>query len=102
MLRRPRQRSKTEIISSILRSTHNRTGTKISQIMYETYIPYNQLKEYLTMMIQNKLIMYIKEKIFKITEYGIHALKLYDEMDKLLVYNSTIQSLNRDAKATIV
>ena len=71
--------------------------------MYETYIPYNQLKEYLTMMIQNKLIVYIKEeKIFKITEYGIHALKLYDEMDKLLVYNSTIQSLNRDAKATIV
>ena len=56
--------------------------------MYETYIPYNQLKEYLTMMIQNKLIVYIKEeKIFKITEYGIHALKLYDEMDKLLVYN---------------
>ena len=71
--------------------------------MYETYIPYNQLKEYLTIMIQNKLIVYIKEeKIFKITEYGIHALKLYDEMDKLLVYNSTIQSLNRDAKATIV
>ena len=87
MLRRSRQRSKTEIILSMLRSTHNRTGTKISQIMYETYIPYNQLKEYLTMMIQNKLIMYIKEKIFKITEYGIHALKLYDEMDKLLVYN---------------
>ena len=58
--------------------------------MYETYIPYNQLKEYLTMMIQNKLIVYIKEeKIFKITEYGIHVLKLYDEMDKLLVYIPT-------------
>jgi predicted transcriptional regulator len=88
MLRRPRQRSKTEVISSILRSTHNRTGTKISQIQYETYIPYNQLKEYLTMMVQNKLIIYVKEeKIFKITEYGIHVLKVYDEMDKLLVYN---------------
>jgi predicted transcriptional regulator len=63
--------------------------------MYETYIPYNQLKEYLTMMIQNNLIMYIKEeKIFKITEYGIHALKLYDEMDKLLVYNPTKHSVN--------
>ena len=83
-----RQRSKTEIISSILRSTHNHTGTKISQILYETYIPYNQLKEYLTMMVQNKLIIYVKEeKIFKITEYGIQALKLYGEMDKLLVYN---------------
>lgn len=49
MQRRPRQRSKTEIISSILRSTGNRTGTRISQIMYETYIPHNQLKEYLAM-----------------------------------------------------
>jgi predicted transcriptional regulator len=94
MLRRSRQRSKTEIILPMLRSTHNRTGTKISQIMYETYIPYNQLKEYLTMMIQNKLIMYIKEKIFKITEYGIHALKLYDEMDKLLVYNRLSTRVN--------
>jgi predicted transcriptional regulator len=82
------QRSKSEIISSILSSTDNRMGTKISQIMYETYIPYNQLKDYLAMMVQNNLIIYVKEeKIFKITEYGMHALKLYGEMDKLLVYN---------------
>ena len=81
-------RSKSEKISEILRSIRNRTGTKISQIMYETYIPYNQLKEYLAMMIQNKLIVYVKEeKTFKIAEYGIHVLELYDEMDKLLVYN---------------
>ena len=81
-----RQRSKSEITSFILRSVHNCTGTKVSQIQYETYIPYNQLKEYLTMMIQNKLIIYVKEeKTFKITEHGIHILKLYGEMDKLLV-----------------
>ena len=42
------------------------------------------------MMIQNELIVYIKEeKTFKITEYGMHVLKLYDEMDKLFVYNYT-------------
>jgi hypothetical protein len=36
------------------------------------------------MTIQNKLIMYAKEeKTFKITEYGMNILKLYDEMDKL-------------------
>ena len=35
---------------------------------------------------QTNLIVYIKEeKTFKITEYGMHALKLYGEMDKLLV-----------------
>ena len=80
------QRSKSEKISDILRSIHNRTGSRKSQIMYETYIPYNHLKQYLTMMIENELIVFVKEeKTFKITEYGIHALELYDEIDKLLV-----------------
>ena len=65
-------------------------GTRKSQIMYETFIPYNRLREYLAMMIQYELIVYIKEeKTFKITEYGKRILKLHDEMDKLLVYNPT-------------
>ena len=90
MPQRFRLRSRTEMISSILRSTYCRTGVKISQIQYETYISYSQLKEYLAMMIQNKLIVYVKEeKTFKITEYGIHALKLYGEMDKLLALQPT-------------
>ena len=84
------QRSKSELVSFILRSIRNRTDAKVSQIQYETYIPYNKLKEYLTMMIQNKLVLYVKEeKIFRITEYGMHALELNDEMNKLLVYNPT-------------
>jgi predicted transcriptional regulator len=84
------QRSKSEKISDILRSVCNCTGTRKSQIMYETYIPYDQLKEYLTTMIQNELIIYIKEeKTFKITEYGMHVLVLYDEIDRLLVDNPT-------------
>ena len=56
-------RSESEKILDILRSVHNRTGTRISQIMYETYIPYHQLKEILAMMIQNKLIIYQREDI---------------------------------------
>ena len=81
-----RLRSESEKISDILRSIRSRTDARVSQIQYETYIPYNKLKEYLTMMIQNKLIFYLKEeKIFRITEYGIHALELYDEMNQLLV-----------------
>ncbi len=81
-----RIRSESEKKSDILRSIRNRPGTRITQIMFETCIPHNQLKEYLAMTIQNKLIIYIKEeKTFKITEYGIRVLKLYDEMDKLLV-----------------
>ncbi len=81
-------KSKSEKISDILRSIRNCPGTRITQIMFETCIPYNQLRDYLVTMVQNRLIIYIKEeKRFKITEYGMHALKLCDEMDRLLVYN---------------
>jgi predicted transcriptional regulator len=63
------QRSKSEKISDILRSIHNCPGTRITQIMYETCIPHNQLKEYLTIMIQSGLIVYVKEeKTFRITD----------------------------------
>ena len=85
---RRQQRSKSEKISDILRSIRNCTCARISHIMYETCIPHNQLKEYLATMIQNKLIVYVKEeKTFRITDYGMHVIKLYDEIDKLLVYN---------------
>ena len=61
--------------------------------MYKTFIPYNQLKDYLTIMIQKELIVYNREeKTFKITEYGMHILKLYDEMGKLLVYNPPLNN----------
>jgi predicted transcriptional regulator len=85
-------RSESEKILDILRSIRNCPGTRITQIMFETCIPHNQLKGYLAIMIQNGLIVYVKEeKTFTITDYGMHILKLYDKMDKLLVYNPTKQ-----------
>ena len=84
------QRSKSENILDILRSIRNCPGTRISQIMYETCIPHNQLKEYLALMIQNGLIIHVKEeRTFRITDYGMNVHKLYNEMGQLLVYNST-------------
>jgi predicted transcriptional regulator len=81
-------RSESEKISDILRSIRNRTGTRITQTLYETCIPHNQLKEYLA--IQNELIVNIKEeKTFRITDYGMNVFKLYNEMGQLLVDNPT-------------
>jgi predicted transcriptional regulator len=86
------QRSKSEKMSDILRSIRNCPSTRITQIMYETCIPHNQLKEYLTIMIQNRLIAYVKEKkIFRITDYGMNFLELHNEMDKLLLYNPPVE-----------
>jgi predicted transcriptional regulator len=56
----------------------------LSQIQYEAYISYKQLKDYLMLLVQHKLIEYVKKgKMFRITENGTDALNLFDEMDKL-------------------
>ena len=83
---RHRTRSKFEIIAFILKSTQGYTGATITQIQYETHVSYKQLKDYLTLLIQHKLIEFVREeKMFRITERGINALNIFDEMDKLVL-----------------
>ena len=50
-------RSRTEIVSNILDAA-NGGVTKI-KIMYKAYLSYNQLREYLSVLIENNLIEYI-------------------------------------------
>jgi predicted transcriptional regulator len=76
-------RSRTEIVAMILDSA-NGGGTK-SKIMYNAFLSYNQLKEYLTILIENDLIEYLGgNKIFRTTEKGLNLLKIHNEMAELL------------------
>ena len=78
-------RSKHEIISDILRAI-DLDGTTISGIQYKTYISHQHLKKYLSYLIQNELVVYVKaDKRFRITSQGHHALDTYDKLDELLV-----------------
>jgi predicted transcriptional regulator len=87
---RLKHRSRTEILSSILKSTQCYTGATTAQIQYETYVSYKKLKGYLTLLIQQKLIEFVREeKMFRITESGIKALNIFDEIDKLLALQFT-------------
>ena len=53
--------------------------------MYNAYLSYNQLREYLVMMMENELIECIDgNKIFKTTEKGLNLLKIHNEMAELL------------------
>ena len=53
--------------------------------MYKAYISYNQLKEYLTILIENNLIKYIDgTQTFKTTEKGLMYLKMYNAIGELL------------------
>jgi len=76
-------RSRTEIVSMIL-ETANGVTTK-TKIMYKSMLSYNQLKEYLSILIRNNLLEYIEgTHQFKTTEKGLNFLKMHREMAELL------------------
>jgi predicted transcriptional regulator len=76
-------RSRTEIVGNILDSANG--GASKTKIMYKSYLSYNQLKEYLTILIENSLIEYLDgTRTFKTTEKGLNYLKMHNEIGELL------------------
>ena len=76
-------RSRTEIVSMMLDAA-NRGATK-TKIMYSAFLSYTQLKEYLSVLIENNLLEYIEgARTFKTTEKGLNVLKIHREMTELL------------------
>ena len=60
-------------------------GATKTKIMYSAFLSYNQLKEYLTVLIGNNLIEYLEgTRTFKTTEKGLNFLKMHNEMAELL------------------
>ncbi len=76
-------RSRTEIVSNILDAAIG--GATKTKIMYKTFISFNQLKEYLSLLIENNLLEYRDgTKTFKTTEKGLYFLKTHSEIGELL------------------
>ena len=76
-------RSRTEIVGNILDAANGRTTE--TKIMYSAFRSYNQLNEYLSILIENNLIEYLDgTKTFKTTEKGLNLLKIHNEMTELL------------------
>ena len=76
-------RSRTEIVSNILDAANG--GTTKTKIMYIAFLSYNQLNEYLSILIENNLIEYLDgTKTFKTTEKGLNYLKMHNEIGELL------------------
>jgi predicted transcriptional regulator len=84
-------RSRTEIVGNILDSANG--GASKTKIMYKAYLSYNQLKEYLTILIENNLIEYLDgTRTFKTTEKGLNYLKMHNEIGELLPQTTTIKN----------
>ena len=86
-------RSRTEIVSMILEAGNG--GATKTRIMYKAFLSFAQLREYLSLLVENNLLEYLEgAKIYKTTEKGLNFLKMHNEISELLqttirVKNST-------------
>ncbi len=75
-------RSRTEIVAMILEAANG--GETKTKIMYFAFLSYNQVKEYLSILIENTLIEYLDgTNKFKTTEKGLNFLKMHSEIGEL-------------------
>ena len=76
-------RSRTEIVSMILDAANG--GATKTKIMYKAFLSYAQLREYLSVLIENSLLEYLEgNQKYKTTEKGLNLLKMHNEMGELL------------------
>jgi predicted transcriptional regulator len=82
-------RSRTEIVAMILEAANG--GATKTKIMYKAFLSYNQLREYLSVLIENNLIEYLEgSPVYKTTEKGLTFLKMNSEIEELL----NVQTIN--------
>ncbi|MDF2737059.1 MAG: hypothetical protein K0S93_915 [Nitrososphaeraceae archaeon] len=76
-------RSRTEIVSMMLDAANG--GATKTKIMYSAFLSYTQLKEYLSVLIENNLLEYLEgTRTFKTTEKGLNFLKMNNQIGELL------------------
>lgn len=76
-------RSRTEIISMILEAANG--GATKTKIMYKAFLSYAQLREYLSVLIENNLLEYLEGmQTYKTTEKGLNLLEMHNEIGELL------------------
>ena len=84
-------RSRTEIVAMILEATYR--GASKTKIMYNAYLSYNQLKEYLSILIENNLLEYLEgTQTYRTTEKGLNYLKMHNEIGELLQTTTIIKN----------
>jgi len=76
-------RSRTEIVAMILEAANG--GATKTRIMYKAFLSYAQLKEYLSVLIENNLLEYLEgSQTYKTNEKGLNFIKMHNEIGELL------------------
>jgi predicted transcriptional regulator len=86
LMQNKKYRTRTEIIRDILKAARNYgNGAGQTQIMYTAFLSHGQMKEYLTILIDNGLLEHdVGNQKFRITEKGLNFLQLYEQIDDLI------------------
>jgi len=81
-----RYRSRTEIVRDILQTVRNEgTGAGKTKIMYNAYLSHNQLRDYLSDLVNKNLLEHdIGNRKFRITEKGLGFLSICDQIGDLM------------------
>ena len=84
-------RSRTEIVGNILDAANG--GETKTKIMYFAFLSYNQVKEYLSVLIENNLIEYLEgAHKFKTTEKGLNFIKMHKKIGELLPQTTAVKN----------
>jgi predicted transcriptional regulator len=86
MTQNKKYRSRTEIIHNILQTARNDgNGLGKTKIMRNAFLSYHQVKEYVTILIENGLLQHdLDNQKFRITEKGLSFLQLCDQIGDLI------------------
>ena len=62
-------------------AAHSSEGVGKSRIMYEAFLPYEQLQEYIPFLVENSLLEYNPDnQTYKTTKKGMKLITLYNKM----------------------
>ena len=80
-------RSRSEIIGLLLDAANGGGATK-TKLMYSAFISFNQLREYLSLMVENGLIQYEEGMhTYRTTEKGMRLLHIQNKIDEVAPIN---------------
>jgi len=73
-------RSRSDIVGLLLDAANGGGATK-TKLMYKAYLSFNQLREYLALLVENGM------RTYRTTEKGIRLLQIQNTMDEIAPIN---------------
>ncbi|MDQ6667048.1 MAG: winged helix-turn-helix domain-containing protein [Thermoproteota archaeon] len=92
-------RDRTEIITLILASASRMNGVLKTKIMYEAFLSFSQVEEYIALLLQNSLLEHDDlKKTYKTTEKGLRLLELCNSITEIVDTKKT----KKDEKNSVI